>query len=95
MSATESDARSIGYEQAVEIGSDLGLHARPAAAFAAIAAAYHARLTVAKDGVEVDATSVLLLLTLDARRGDRLVIRGTGPDAREAVERLASQLAQP
>jgi phosphocarrier protein len=82
-------------EQEVEVGSDLGLHARPAAAFAETAARFRSALTVAKDGYEVDATSPLLLLTLDARRGDRLLIRGTGADAAVAVDQLAALLSAP
>lgn len=86
---------AVDVEREVEIGNELGLHARPAAAFAETAAGFRSVLTVAKEGYEVDATSLLLLLTLDARRGDRLVIRGHGDDAAEAVERLASLLAGP
>ena len=82
-------------EREVEVASELGLHARPAATFAEAAAGYHCAITVAKNGSEVDATSLLLLLTLDVRRGDRLVIRGTGDDAVEAVDRLAGLLAKP
>jgi phosphocarrier protein len=82
-------------EREVEVGSELGLHARPAAAFAETAAGFRSTVTVAKNGSEVDATSLLLLLTLDVRRGDRLVIRGDGDDAGEAVDRLAGLLAGP
>jgi phosphocarrier protein len=82
-------------ERDVEVRTALGLHARPAAAFADTAAGFRAAVTVAKNGSEVDATSVLLLLTLDVRRGDRLVIRGTGDDAVEAVDRLAALLEEP
>jgi phosphocarrier protein len=82
-------------EREIELGSPLGLHARPAAAFAEEAAGFRAAITVAKDGYEVDATSLLLLLTLDARRGDRLVIRARGDDAAVAVDRLAALLVAP
>lgn len=82
-------------EREVEVASELGLHARPAATFAEAAAGYRAMITVAKNGSEVDARSLLLLLTLDVRRGDRLVIRGTGEDAAEAVDRLAGLLVEP
>jgi phosphocarrier protein len=82
-------------EREIEVASELGLHARPAAAFAETAAGFHSAITVAKNGSEVNATSLLMLLTLDVRRGDRLRIRGTGDDAAEAVDRLAGLLAQP
>lgn len=82
-------------EREVEVASELGLHARPAATFAETAARFRSAVTVAKNGDEVDATSLLLLLTLDVRRGDRLLIRGTGDDAAEAVDRLADLLVEP
>jgi phosphocarrier protein HPr len=92
--AFDQDVEPV-IERAVQLGSELGLHARPAATFAETAAGFRCALTVDKNGYEVDATSLLLLLTLDARRGDRLVIRGRGPDAAEAVDRLAALLVAP
>ena len=82
-------------ERVVEVASELGLHARPAATFAETAAGFCSAVTVAKNGSEVDATSLLMLLTLDVRRGDRLIIRGTGDDAAAAVDRLAGLLVEP
>ena len=88
-------ATAVEAEREVEMGSELGLHARPAATFAETAAGFGCELTVAKGPTVVDAKSLLLLLTIDARRGDRLVIRGRGADAAEAVDRLAALLAGP
>ena len=88
-------ASAVEIQREVEVGGELGLHARPAAAFADVAAGFGCELTVAKGLTVVDAKSLLLLLTLDARRGDRLVIRGRGADAPEAVDRLAGLLAGP
>ena len=72
----------------VVVTTDAGLHARPAADFAAMAARFGADVHVAKDGRDVDGKSVLLLLTLDVRRGDTMVIETTGPDARAAADAL-------
>ena len=91
----DAAAPPVEVQREVEVGGELGLHARPAAAFADAAAGFGCELTVAKGPAEVDAKSLLLLLTLDARRGDRLVIRGRGADAPEAVDRLAGLLAGP
>jgi len=93
--AGAGQGHAVRAEREVEVGTELGLHARPAATFAETAAGFRAALTVAKNGSEVDATSLLLLLTLDVRRGDRLVIRGTGDDAAAAVDRLAGLLVGP
>lgn len=86
---------AVEVEREVVVGSELGLHARPAATCAETAAGFGCDLTVAKGPTVVDAKSLLLLLTLDARRGDRLVVRGRGADAPEAVDRLAGLLARP
>ena len=72
----------------VTVTSDAGLHARPAADFAATAARFEADVHVAKGSHDVDGKSVLLLLTLDVRRGDAVVIEATGPDAANAVDTL-------
>jgi phosphotransferase system HPr (HPr) family protein len=93
--ALPAPASVVEVEREVELAGELGLHARPAAAFADAAAGFGCELTVAKGANVVDAKSLLLLLTLDARRGDRLVIRGRGADALEAVDRLGGLLAGP
>ena len=77
----------------VEVTNPAGLHARPAADFAATAAHYRADIRVGHAGRDVDAKSVLLLLTLDVRQGDHVVVRAEGPDAEDAVARLAALLA--
>jgi phosphocarrier protein len=79
----------------VEVVGAAGLHARPATEFAATAARFHCDITVGKGELTVDAKSVLLLLTLDIRQGDRIVIRADGPDAAPAVQTLAALAERP
>jgi phosphotransferase system HPr (HPr) family protein len=67
-----------------------GLHARPAAAFAAAAGEFAADVTVSKNGATADGKSVLLLLMLDVRQGDQITITADGPDASAAVAALAT-----
>ena len=57
-------------EKTVSLPNPTGLHARPAKTFARAAAGAPRAVTVAKDGNEVDATSVLSVLTLDCHQGD-------------------------
>jgi phosphotransferase system HPr (HPr) family protein len=82
-------------EREVKAEGAAGLHARPAAAFAARAATFRSTITVHKGQMVADATSPLLLLTLDVRQGDRVVVRADGPDAHAAVETLARLVASP
>lgn len=77
-------------QREVRVTGPLGLHARPAAAFAERAARHACDIAVARGDQEVDAKSVLLVLTLDVRRGDRVVLRATGDGAGAAVEDLAA-----
>jgi len=73
------------------IGDPHGLHARPAAALARLAAAFDAEVTVAVEGGKgpVAATSVVALSTLGALQGTTLRLAASGPRASEAVAALA------
>ena len=75
--------------QIVEIRNRMGLHARPAAQFVTIAGQFNAEITVEKDGLEVNGKSIMGVLMLAAAQGSRMIIRGTGADAPEAVSALA------
>ena len=76
-------------ERSVRLANPSGLHARPAKSFAEAAAAFDVEVTVGKDDHEVNAASVLSVLTLDCRQGDQITIRAEGTGAEEAVDRLA------
>ena len=90
-----NDAPSVEAE--FEVASDLGLHARPAGEFAALAARYAAEVSVARvDGPDwVSGRSVLSLLSLAASRGTRLRVRAQGADAEQAVAALGELLRRP
>ena len=72
----------------VRVRNELGLHARPAAQLAQTAQRFEADIVLAVDGQEVDAKSILDVLTLAAPGGSDLCIRATGADARQAVDDL-------
>jgi phosphotransferase system HPr (HPr) family protein len=69
----------------VTLDNESGLHARPARVFAEAAAKQDSAVTVAKDGREVNAKSVLSVLTLDCHQGDEITIRTDGEGAQEAL----------
>ncbi|HKN96396.1 MAG TPA: HPr family phosphocarrier protein, partial [Pseudonocardiaceae bacterium] len=76
-------------EQAeIELTNEIGLHARPAAQLARSLTGLTADVTVRFGDHESDARSVLGLLGLGARKGDRLVVSARGPEAAEAVRRI-------
>ena len=82
------------HSRQVVVTDTAGLHARPAADFAAAAGGFGSDIRVAKDGHEVDGKSVLLLLTLDVRCGDTVTVTADGPDAAGAVEALCRLVAK-
>ncbi|RUM89791.1 MAG: HPr family phosphocarrier protein [Thermodesulfatator sp.] len=80
-------------EKQVTILNRLGLHARPASRFAQLASSFKSDVWLVRDGNEVDGKSILEVLTFACPSGTELVVRAQGPDAREAVEALASLVA--
>ena len=86
------------HESEFVVGSELGLHARPAGLFVTLAGRFEAEISVGRGREWVDGRSVLSLLSLAASHGTRLRIRAVGQDAREAVEvlgRLLEEAAPP
>lgn len=84
---TEQTPDSI--QTIVDVLNDQGLHARPAARLAREAQRFSSQLTLVMDDMEVDAKSILDILSLAASKGSSLTIRGQGPDASPAVTTLA------
>jgi phosphotransferase system HPr (HPr) family protein len=77
---------------------ELGLHARPAGRFVALATRFASDIQVTRAGSDdewVSGRSVLSLLSLGASRGTRLRVRAVGSDAAEAVAALGRILEEP
>lgn len=67
------------------IANKLGLHARAAAKLVEAATRFQSTIQVKKDGETVDARSILGLMMLNARIGNRIEVSAEGSDAREAL----------
>lgn len=76
-----------------EIVNRLGLHARAAAKLVHTAGGFQSRVTVAKDGEEVDAKSILGILLLAAGQGSRITIRCDGADEDAAMRAVTGLIA--
>lgn len=72
-------------EREEEIVNRLGLHARAAAKLVHTAGRFASRISLKKDGEEVDAKSILGLLLLAAAQGSRVTIRCEGRDEEPAM----------
>ncbi|PWJ24686.1 phosphocarrier protein HPr /dihydroxyacetone kinase DhaM subunit [Branchiibius hedensis] len=79
------DSSGGEVSRSVTVVNEVGLHARPAALFVQTAGQFDAELTV--NGA--DASSLLEVMSLGARKGTELQLTGTGPQAREGVDALA------
>ena len=75
-------------EVSVSVVNPLGLHARAAARFVAVASAFRSQIRVTRGGRTTDGKSILGLLLLAAARGAVLVISADGPDEADALEAL-------
>lgn len=65
-----------------------GLHARASAKFVKLASGFDAEVHVTRDGVTVNALSIMGLLMLGAGNGCAIDIRAEGADAEAAVAAL-------
>jgi len=76
-------------EKTLTVGNRLGLHARVATMMVQTMRNYSCQVTLVKDGVEVDARSVLGLLLLAASPGSEILVRAQGVDCMEAINEIS------
>lgn len=70
------------------VTNELGLHARPAAKLAQEAQKFAARVTLVSGEQEVDAKSILDILTLAISQGSDVELRAEGEDADAAIQHI-------
>jgi len=70
------------------IENKLGLHARAAAQIVKSANAYTAKITLIKDGLEVDGKSIMGIMMLAAAKGSSVVLQVNGDDEELALSGL-------
>jgi PTS hybrid protein len=80
--AADGAADDASAESTVVLGDAEGLHARPAAALVRLVAGFDARVRV--NGA--DASSLLRVIALGLRHGERVTVRADGPEAQAAVD---------
>lgn len=77
----------------VMITNKLGLHARAAAKLVHTASEFESAIFVGTEHEEVNAKSILGILTLAATKGTPLTVRAEGPDEQDAVLAIADLFA--
>ena len=76
-------------EKAFTIVNSLGLHARPAAQIVQTANRFRSDIVFEKDGLQINAKSIMGVLTLAAGKGASVVVICEGEDAPAALAALA------
>ncbi|BCU83044.1 phosphocarrier protein HPr [Polycladomyces abyssicola] len=79
-------------EKTLTIQHPSGLHARPASLLVQEASKFQSKITLVKAGKEVDAKSLLGVMSLAVKQGDEITVRAEGADAEQAVSALVERL---
>jgi phosphocarrier protein len=74
--------------QEVTIRNNAGLHTRPAAAVVKLASKFKSDFFIEMDGSEINAKSIIGVMSLAAPKGSRMVLRLEGEDEVEAARQL-------
>ena len=81
-------------EREATIVNQDGLHARPAAKIVRLASNFNCEVELFKDGVAVNAKSIMGVMMLAAECGSSITIRADGPDAEQAVNAIGQLVAE-
>jgi len=82
-------------ERRATITAGSGLHARPAALFTQAAAATGRTVLIGRPGGEpVEASSILMVMSLGLGCGEEVVLSSPEPEAEAALDELAALVAQ-
>lgn len=76
-------------EKSFTIVNTLGMHARPAAMIVQTANRFRSDVQFEKDGLQINAKSIMGVLTLAAAKGSAVLVSCEGEDAQAAMEALA------
>ncbi|TDO90044.1 phosphocarrier protein [Halanaerobium saccharolyticum] len=75
-------------EQKVKINNETGLHARPASQLVNKAGKFVSKIEIMTEDKEVNAKSIMGIMSLGLGKGDEIILRAEGDDAEAAVESL-------
>jgi len=76
-------------EKKVKIINRTGLHARPASELVKKAGQFDAKIEIIFEGKEVNAKSIMGVMSLGVTRDNEILIKADGEDESEALEELA------
>ncbi len=76
-------------EKKLTIKNELGIHARSAAMIVRAVEHCESSVILERDGMQVDAKSLLDILTLACPQYSTIVVRANGDDAQDVVDRIS------
>ena len=83
-----TSAPAAALTREVTVLNRYGIHARPAALLVKTATRFACEILIEKNGVRVNAKSIMGLLTLEGNHGAKMRILATGADAADALAAL-------
>ena len=75
-------------EETLQIKNKHGLHARPAAHLVKIAGKFTSEIKIFKDGLEINAKSIMGVMMLAAEPGSEVLVQDDGMDEGEALAEI-------
>lgn len=80
-------------EQEVKVTNRAGIHARPAAMIVQTASRYESKILLGKESEQINAKSIMGIITLGAGYDTVLKLTVEGPDEQEAANAVATLFA--
>ncbi|KGE71875.1 HPr family phosphocarrier protein [Spirochaeta lutea] len=77
-------------ERVVTVRNRAGIHARPAALIVQTAGRFESKILFKKENEEINAKSIMGIITLGASYNTEITIEADGADEQDAVEALAT-----
>ena len=75
-------------ERRVTVLNRYGIHARPASLLVKAASRHPCDIYIEKEGLRVNAKSIMGLLTLEGHCGAVMILTASGPEAKEALDEM-------
>jgi phosphocarrier protein len=76
-------------EKEVTVTNRAGIHTRPAASIVKLSARFKSDVYIIRDGFQINAKSIIGVMTLAAEQGAKLIVRTEGEDEVQAIEKLS------
>ena len=80
-------------EQEIVIINRSGLHTRPAALVVKLSSEFECDVYLVREDFEINAKSIIGVMTLAAEQGCKLILRTDGSDENEAMKKLVNLFA--